>query len=59
MHTKIPSTGETKYFYIDPYTGNPIYVDRGSVVTTANGVSNARYASGPLECSRDQGQETV
>ena len=24
---KIPRTGETKYFYLDPYTNEPFYVD--------------------------------
>ncbi|MCK9442256.1 MAG: hypothetical protein M0Q13_12660 [Methanothrix sp.] len=43
---KIPSTGETKYFYIDPYTRNPVYVDRGNAI--ANGVSSANYALPPV-----------
>ena len=45
---KIPGTGETKYFYIDPYTGKPIYVDRGNAISTANDVSSASYALPPV-----------
>jgi hypothetical protein len=45
---KIPSTGETKYFYIDPYTKNPIYVDRGNAISTAYGVSGDSYALPPI-----------
>jgi hypothetical protein len=30
---KIPKTDVTKYFYIDPYTSNPVYVDASSVMT--------------------------
>jgi hypothetical protein len=45
---KIPGTGETKYFYIDPYTGNPTYVDRGNSVYTANDVRNANYVLPPV-----------
>jgi len=45
---KIPNTGETKYFYLDPYTGAPIYVDRGNDISTANGVSRTSYALPPV-----------
>lgn len=38
---KIPSTGETKYFYIDPYTQNPVYVERGNAISSD--VSSANY----------------
>lgn len=38
---KIPSTGEIKYFYIDPYTGARVYVDRGNAI--ANDASSANY----------------
>ncbi|MCK9566768.1 MAG: hypothetical protein M0Q43_12050 [Methanothrix sp.] len=31
---KIPSTGETKYFYIDPYTRNPVYVERSNAISS-------------------------
>ena len=41
---KIPNTGETKYFYLDPYTREPIYVERDNAIATANGVSRTSYA---------------
>jgi len=43
---KIPSTGEIKYFYIDPYTGKPVYVDRGNAI--ANDASSANYVLPPV-----------
>jgi hypothetical protein len=40
---KIPSTGEIKYFYIDPYTGAAVYVDRGSTISNDAGNANSKY----------------
>jgi hypothetical protein len=45
---KVPNTGETKYFYIDPYTGVPTYVERGNAIATANIVRSASYALPPV-----------
>ncbi|MCX6677459.1 MAG: hypothetical protein NTU95_05880 [Methanothrix sp.] len=41
---KIPNTGEIKYFYLDPYTKEPIYVERSNAIAAANGVSRTSYA---------------
>ena len=40
---KIPSTGEIKYFYIDPYTGAAVYVDRGSSISNDAGNAENSY----------------
>jgi len=45
---KIPNTRETKYFYLDPYTGDPIYVERNNALATANGVSRESFALPPI-----------
>ena len=45
---KIPNTGETKYFYIDPYTQEPIYVERSNAIASANVVESASYALPPI-----------
>ncbi len=45
---RIPNTGETKYFYIYPYTGLPVYVDRGSGIGTENVVRSVSYTLPPV-----------
>lgn len=32
---QIPGTGETKYFYLDPYTGEPFYLDDYAGIDTS------------------------
>jgi hypothetical protein len=45
---KIPNTEETKYFYIDPYTRVPIYVERSSDIASANAYGSGSYALPPV-----------
>jgi len=41
---KVPNTDVTRYFYIDPYTSNPVYVESNSIMTDEV-VSSAGSAS--------------
>lgn len=47
---QVPSTGVTKYFYIDPYTETAVYVDKGSFIldqpATGNSGNTGNTATG-------------
>lgn len=43
---KVPNTDVTKYFYIDPYTKNPVYVEASSVMTEESGSSASSTGEG-------------
>jgi hypothetical protein len=42
---KVPDTGVTRYFYIDPYSGNPVYVEKGNFVTEEAGTGSTSTSS--------------
>lgn len=45
---KVPGTWETKYFYIDPYTREPVYVERAGGNAAANVLPSKSYALPPV-----------
>ncbi len=45
---KIPNTGEIRYFYIDPLSGEPFYLDEGNAFVTSDTVRSGSYALPPV-----------
>ena len=45
---KIPGTGETKYFYLDPYTNEPFYLDGYAGVEAPVVVESSNYVLPPV-----------
>jgi hypothetical protein len=42
---RVPNTSTTRYFYVDPYTGNPVYVEKGNFVTEQAGTGSTSTSS--------------
>lgn len=45
---EVPNTGETRYFYVDPITGDPFYLDGYSGIVAPDTVQSGSYALPPL-----------